>query len=132
MTPSPERNARLLDEARRFCDPATGEVVERIPEDLMKKLRNAKLARGIPGKPNPDTESQATWFVFFDAEIRARVLADVRRVRANQRRARAKRAKRNDASTKTAQSGGEVGPSGNRGLKAFLRRQNSSGRLDEN
>ena len=40
---------KLLDEARRYCDQKTGEVVQRIPEELMDKLRAAKLARGIPG-----------------------------------------------------------------------------------
>ena len=64
----------LLNEARAFCDPTSGEVVERIPETLMEKLRAAQLARGIPGKRSEQTQSYATWFVFLNSEIRERVL----------------------------------------------------------
>ena len=76
----------LLDEARRFCDPITGEVVQRIPEELMKTLREAKLARGIPGKPSQRTESHATWFVFLNSEIRDRALAEWRKASAARKR----------------------------------------------
>lgn len=67
-------NEDLLDEARPFCDPSTGEVLQRIPEELMQRLRAAHLARGIPGRRSPHTQSFATWFVFFNEEIRASVL----------------------------------------------------------
>ena len=80
----------LVDEARRYCDPTTGEVVQRIPEELMKKLREAKLARGIPGKPSQRTESHATWFVFLDSEIRDRVLPEWRKANAARKRGRGK------------------------------------------
>lgn len=80
----------LLDEARRFCDPTTGEVVERIPEELMKRLREAKLARGIPGKPSHRTETHATWFVFLRSDIQDRVLAEWRKARAARKRTRGK------------------------------------------
>jgi len=80
----------LLDEARRFCDPTTGEVVRRIPEELMKTLREAKLARGIPGKPSQRTESHATWFVFLNSEIRDRILAEWRKANAARKRGRKK------------------------------------------
>ena len=85
-----DEHQELLDEARRFCDPATGEVVERIPEELMKELRTAMLARGIPGRPSQRTGSSATWFVFLDEEIRERVLAEWRKANEAQRRGRAK------------------------------------------
>ena len=65
----------LLEAAQEYCDPKTGEVLERIPDELMKKLRAAMLARGIPGKPSQRTGSSATWFVFLNSEIRDRVLA---------------------------------------------------------
>ena len=81
---------QLLDEARQFCDPTTGEVVERIPEDLMKQLRAAKLARGIPGTPSQRTESYATWFVFLNDEIRERVMAEWRKGNAARKRRRGK------------------------------------------
>jgi len=80
----------LLDEAQRFCDPTTGEVVQRIPEELMKTLREAKLARGISGKPSQRTESDATWFVFLNSEIRDRVLAEWRKANAARKRGRGK------------------------------------------
>ena len=60
----------LLAAAREYCDPETGEVVRRIPEPLMRKLRDAKLARGIRGKRSSKTDTNATWFVFLNAAIR--------------------------------------------------------------
>lgn len=81
---------KLLDEARRFCDPTTGEVLRRIPEELMNKLREAKLARGIPGKRSRRTETYATWFVFLNSEIGNRVLAEWRKAKAARKRARGK------------------------------------------
>ncbi len=65
----------LLTAAREYCDPETGEVIKRIPEALMRKLRDANLARGIRGKRSTKTDTSATWFVFLDAAIRdARLL----------------------------------------------------------
>ena len=81
---------QLLDMARQFCDPTSGEVVKRIPEELMKHLRAAKLARGIPGTPSKRSESYATWFVFLTDEIRERVQAEWRKANATRRRGRAK------------------------------------------
>ena len=72
---------QLLDEARPFCDAATGEVVERMPEELMQRLRAAKLARGIPGQASRRTNSQATWFVFLNSEIHDGVLVEYRKAR---------------------------------------------------
>ncbi len=74
----------LLDEARRFCNPATGEVIELIPEELMSRLRAAKLAIGIAGEPS-QTAASAKWIVFLDDEIREQA---VTRWRAAQRRRR--------------------------------------------
>ena len=34
---------QLLNEARGFCDPSTGEVLQRIPEELMQKLGTKQL-----------------------------------------------------------------------------------------
>ena len=59
----------LLDEARRVCNPTTGEVVELIPEELMRLLRTAKLAVGIAGEASR-TATSAKWTVFLNAEIR--------------------------------------------------------------
>ena len=50
----------LLEEAREFCDPVTGEVINRIPDELMRRLREAKLARGIHGVPSKHTVAGAT------------------------------------------------------------------------
>ena len=82
---------QLLDEARHFCDATTGEVIERIPDVLMKKLRAAKLARGIPAKPSRRTESHATWFVFLTGEIRDRVLVEWRTANRARKRKRTQR-----------------------------------------
>ena len=71
----------LLEAAREYCDPKTGEVLERIPDELMEQLRAAMLARGIPGKPSKRTGTSATWFVFLNSEIKDRVLALWRRPR---------------------------------------------------
>ena len=59
----------LIDEARSFCDPTTGEVVELIPEELMRRLRAAKLAVGIPREVSRTT-ARAKWIVFLNTEIR--------------------------------------------------------------
>ena len=76
----------LLDEARPFCDVSTGEVVERIPEDLMQRLRAAKLAVGVGGKRSERTETTATWFVLLDDTIRKQVLTACRMARRKRRR----------------------------------------------
>lgn len=78
----------LLDEASKFCNPTTGEVVELIPEELMRRLRDAKLAIGIPGKGSLTT-ARAKWIVFLNAEIRDQGLAQWREV--NRQRQRTKR-----------------------------------------
>ena len=36
-----------------------------LPEELMNKLRVAKLARGVPGKRSERTETYPAWFVFL-------------------------------------------------------------------
>ena len=72
------KDDQLLDEARGFCDASTGEVLQRIPEELMQKLRKAQLARGVPGKANKQTDSYATWFVFFNSDIRDHVMSEWR------------------------------------------------------
>ena len=82
---------QLLDEARPFCDSASGEVVERIPEELMQRLRAAKLAKGIPGKASRRSNSQATWFVFLNSEIRDGVLIECRKAIAAGKRKPGKR-----------------------------------------
>ena len=75
----------LLDEARRFCNPTTGEVVELIPEELMRLLRAAKLAVGIPGEASR-TATSAKWIVFFDDEIRDQALTQWREARHKRQR----------------------------------------------
>ena len=70
-----KEHEQLLGEARDFCDATTGEVLQRIPDELMNKLRAAKLARGVPGKRSERTETYATWFVFLSDGIREQVLA---------------------------------------------------------
>ncbi len=109
---------QLLDEARRFCDPATGEVLERMPEELMKKLRSVNLARGIPGKPSRRTESHATWFVFLNSEIRDRVLLEWRKANAGRKRSRGSRTSASGSSSSDAR------PKAGRGLKEFRQRKN--------
>jgi hypothetical protein len=68
----------LLNEARAYCDPNTGEVVKRMPEKLMRQLRDARLARGIHGRRSEATKSQATWFVFLNDNIRDLILREWR------------------------------------------------------
>lgn len=109
----------LLDEALRFCDPSTGEVVELIPEELMKRLRAAKLAIGIPGVGSR-TQARAKWIVFLNADIRAQAVTQWRE--ANRRR---QRAKRQPADSPAQVPSAEVEPReksvGQRGLRGFLR-----------
>jgi hypothetical protein len=109
----------LLDEARKFCNPTTGEVVELIPEELMKLLRAAKLAIGIPGEASR-TSARAKWIVFLNAEIRDQAVTHWRE--ANRQRQRTRR--------EPTGSRPPVPPSGDepqeksvseRGLRGFLR-----------
>jgi hypothetical protein len=99
----------LLDQARRYCDPETGEVVELIPEDLMRQLRVAKLA-GALQRGESRTGTSATWFVFLNDNIRDQVLAAHREAK-RKRRTRAK--------------GASSGPTVARGLGGFVRRRKS-------
>ncbi len=117
---------QLLDEARRFCNPATGEVLERIPEELMTRLRAAKLALGIPGKPSQRTQSEATWFVFLNFDIQDRVLAEWRKAKAAQDRLGEEGS--TPAATRDAPNVDEpsTGPAANHGLKGFVQRRKLS------
>jgi hypothetical protein len=108
----------LLDEARAFCDPETGEVIKRIPEELMQKLRAARLARGIPGRPSERTKSYATWFVFLNDEIRDRVLAEWRKVSTARKRRRQKSAA-TDTSPRLARQDVQRKVASSRGLRGF-------------
>jgi hypothetical protein len=117
---------QLLDEARRFCDPTTGEVIERMPEELMRELRAAKLARGIPGKPSQRTESYATWFVFLNSEIRDRVLAEWRAANAARKRGRGEGERREaTADSSVTDTAPNAERPSERGLKAFRKRRKS-------
>ena len=75
----------LLDEARRFCNPTTGEVVELIPEELMRLLRAAKLAVGIPGEASR-TATSAKWIVLFNDDIRDQALMQWREAKRQRQR----------------------------------------------
>ena len=85
-------DSELLSQARKYCNPATGEVVERIPETLMRQLRDANLARGIPGRRSEGTQSHATWFVFLTDEIREQKLNEWRAINKQRKRRRLGRA----------------------------------------
>ena len=113
---------QLIDEAREFCEPSTGEVLRRIPEELMQKLRAAKLARGIPGKPNKNTGSYATWFVFLNSDIRDHVMGEWRRA---QRSLNRKRRQRTAAANALSPSIRNTESAGNQGLKLFGRGRKS-------
>ncbi len=118
MVKTVSEHEQLLNEARPFCDPATGEVVKRIPEELMQRLRAAKLARGIRNKPGRRTNSQATWFVFLSEEIRDRVLGKRRKVLAVGITKPVNGTGRKLDSPKPRSR-----PSASRGLKAFLQQR---------
>ena len=117
-----KEHERLLDEAQRFCDLDTGEVLERIPEELMSKLRAANLARGVPGKRNERTETYATWFVFLSKGIRERFLEQWREAKRQQKRYRT--ARRKDR-YQNAVAGESKGPR-SRGLAQFRQRRQSA------
>jgi hypothetical protein len=120
-----EDHSRLLEEAAGYCNLETGEVVSRMPSELMTALRAAKLARGVVGRRNERTESTATWFVFFSDGIRNDVLTKVR-ARA------AVRKQRRSESRQNAEAGPDVPPIApvevpcHRGLRAFRQRKNSA------
>ncbi len=77
----------LLDEARSFCNPTTGEVITLIPEELMGRLRAAKLAVGIAGESS-QTTTNAKWIVFLDDEIREQALTRWREAKRQRKRTR--------------------------------------------
>jgi hypothetical protein len=109
---------QLLDAVRGYCDPRTGEVLERIPDELMNKLRAAKLAKGIPRRPSKRTGSSATWYVFLNGDIKDRVLA----LRRRPKQGRAK----NTPGKRTAGVGTDAQAkrnSGGEGLRRYLNRR---------
>ena len=116
---------RLLEEAREFCDPVTGEVINRIPDELMRRLREAKLARGIHGVPSKRTVAGATWFVFLNAEIRDRVLSE-RRVEAASRKKRSGSGEQNGLTHSLPETPAASGIPCQRGLKAFRQRRTTN------
>jgi hypothetical protein len=109
----------LLDEALSFCDPTTGEVVELIPEELMRRLRAAKLAVGIPREVSRTT-ARAKWIVFLNTEIRDQAVTQWRATK-HQRQ----RTKRGSTDARAQVPSSEVEPPvktvGGRGLHGFLR-----------
>ena len=112
-------NEELLEQARPFCDFETGEVLKRLPEDLMQKLRAAKLARGIPGKSSDKTETFATWYVFFTTEIQDKILLEWRS--ANRMRKKSRASAGDAPPAKPARSSKPAKPAkpASRGLKQF-------------
>ena len=115
---------RLLEAAREYCDPETGEVLERIPDELMAQLRAAMLARGIPGKPSQRTGSSATWFVFLNSEIKDRVLAMWRRPKRAAKRGPAKDARaEGTVGVAATRAGSKHSHGGSQGLGRFLNRK---------
>jgi len=121
-----KEHEQLLKEARDFCDPTTGEVLQRIPEELINQLRAAKLAKGIPGGRSERTETYATWFVFFSDDIREEVLAKWREANRQRRRRRSAGAKKTNPEPVAAGVGSQARQSTNRGLHQFRQRKNSA------
>ena len=117
---------QLLDEARQFCDPKTGEVVQRIPDELMQKLREAQLARGIPGRRSSRTDSHATWFVFLTDDIRDQFLDEWRAVKRTRKRSRGTVEKANSQPS-SEDSPATPAQGKSRGLKQFVQRRKSVG-----
>jgi hypothetical protein len=118
-----DEHQRLLDEARRFCDPVTGEVVERIPEELMRRLRASKLAVGISGAAS-QTATSAKWIVFLDDRIRDQALTLSREAKRKRQRNKPRPA---DALDKVPASDAETpaNTKSARGLRGFLRPRKS-------
>jgi hypothetical protein len=113
----------LLDEARKYCDPNTGEVIKLIPKELMTQLRSAKLAVGIWGR-QCRTATSAKWFVFFNDEIRDQALSEWRE--ANRKRRRVRRRPTNGGGAPAAGDAGSKGKDPeNRGLRRFVRKKRS-------
>lgn len=81
-------DSKLLSQARSYCDPETGEVVKRIPDRLMRQLRDANLARGVPGRHSEATKSHATWFVFLNDNVRDLRLKEWRAANKQRKRSR--------------------------------------------
>ncbi|MHB8971223.1 MAG: hypothetical protein ACYC3X_11640 [Pirellulaceae bacterium] len=109
---------RLLDEARSFCDPATGEVIELIPEELMKRLRVAKLAVGISGAVSQTTTS-AKWIVFLNDQIRAQALTQWRETSRKRQHTKPRPAKSSEP-TPAGEVQSPATPKVARGLRGFL------------
>jgi hypothetical protein len=109
----------LLDEARRFCNPTTGEVVELIPEELMRLLRDTKLAVGIPGEVS-QTSTSAKWIVFLNNEIRNQASTQWREAK---RRRQCTKREPTDSRAHAPTSGVESSAKtvSGRGLRGFLR-----------
>ncbi|MHB0958586.1 MAG: hypothetical protein ACYC0X_16445 [Pirellulaceae bacterium] len=110
---------RLLDEARRFCNPETGEVIELIPEELMRPLRAAKMAVGIWGEAS-QTATTAKWYVFLDDQIRDQVVKQWREVNRKRQRARKRRVEP-DQQPPTSDVESPAKTLSGRGLRGFVR-----------
>jgi hypothetical protein len=120
-------NEDLLAEARPYCDAETGEVLERIPDELMTRLRAAKLARGVPGLKNQKLQTHAGWYVFFSDQIRERVTVACRE--ANHKRRRARKAKSDSARPRAKAADPPKSPSNSRdrsGLADFRQSRRST------
>jgi hypothetical protein len=115
-----QSHQELLNQARPFCDPSTGEVVQRIPDELMQQLRAAKLAKGIPGGNNHNTQTHATWFVFLTDQIRDRALLGFREANRMQKQGqRGRKAAVGSVEQHPADSVQAVAPQAQRGLAQF-------------
>ena len=114
----------LLEAAQEYCNPKTGEVLERIPDELMTQLRAAMLARGIRGKPSQRTGTSATWFVFLNSEIKDRVLARRRRPRGDAKRGPVKNTLgKGTVEEAPPKVGSKRSSGGSQGLRRFLNRK---------
>lgn len=113
----------LLNQARPFCNPETGEVVRRLPDEIMQQLRAAKLARGIPCRRSQNTQTYATWFVFFNDQIRDRVLREFREANTKRKPERKDATKADSPTTASSPSNvsGSSPPLAQRGLGQFRR-----------
>jgi hypothetical protein len=109
----------LLDEARPYCDASTGEVLERIPDDLMRRLRAARLARGVPRLKNQNTQTQATWYVFLTDQIREQITVACRDANSQRRRARKSKARSSNQSSADDSNRRPTAPVDKRGLADF-------------
>lgn len=119
-----KEHEQLLEEAGAFCHPTTGEVLQRIPEELMNRLRAAKLARGVPGRRSDRTDTHATWFVFLSDDIGEQVLAKWRD--ANRQRKHRHTAAAKAKPQPVAADVGSTKDSSKRGLQQFRQRRKSA------